>query len=1245
MALSILLKHIYNNSSDDVIRRGKKIFLTSGVQLMHRDEISNQLTFRVRNDIYRNYYNVHIARWDDEKTINVRCACPYNMGEVCRHEAAALFHLNDMVQQKAFDNTETSFNQKHTMVRMHNIDLRSLRLFTSPRLFEEANIIAKANQVTMLSGQNEIVEGEINEDGTLHKIILKRNMDKSFDTSCTCNESTYALCKHKTALFVQLLNNFGETYFDTIRNWDMQKNKLLSLYGYSLQDDLTGKFEFFYTDGKPFLRVLDTSIKKVDVRTTTKIEVPTMMEKKIVTATDFTKRLGVVLNLNEPDFPYFNFELIEGEIDEENIQFVGTVSKVDTTKYVVADNYPEEDRHIINDVRKMQKQEVNKYLAKNSPFGDMWENITTSQQDWTDDNKQIFFDYMQPKIQKILASLSYKNPLYLLPNGKSFKTTHLQKISCGQQALTPKIKISKTAKEIKIDISLEADDKKYSYTKNIISSPLLFIYNDTMMTLNDKKSVWGLEEIISKKPSDNKDWELYLENVLLPHSKFINIEFDKKLYELNENCLPEIAVMLMEQGSYFVLKPYFIYKNNKVEWNNEINISSQYDGKIVQIKRNKEIEHEFLEKLKTLHENIKPSSQGNQFLINSKFALKDNWLYLFFEKMKEWNITLLGYENLKKFKFKKLKPATKIQVASNIDWFDTEIELDFGGEIASLKDIQKSIQSNQNYVELADGTLGLLPEEWLKKYSLLFKMAQVEGKKLRLNKINFNVIDDLHDEISDTEILEELQEKKKQLLEINLQDFDGKPLPVDLKADLRPYQKSGFHWLSYLENVGWGGLLADDMGLGKTIQALTGLQGYKEKHGKLHALIVCPTTLLFNWENEIKKFTPNLTYLIHHTANRTSKIDELKKYDIIISTYGTLRSDIEMLLKIKWDYAVLDESQAIKNPNAKVSKATYLIEAKNRVALSGTPMQNNTFDIYSQMHFLNPGMLGNKEFFKENFAVPIDKFQEQSAKDHLRKLIYPFLLRRTKEQVAKDLPEKTEITLFCEMETKQRKIYDEHRLMYRSKILGEIDSLGIGKSQFSILQGLMRLRQICDSPAIVNLPEKMENHSIKLEELVRELEENTGNHKVLIFSQFLGMLGLIREKLKEKEIDFEYFDGSYSSVQREKAIQHFQNDDNCRVFLISLKAGGMGLNLTAADYVYIMDPWWNPAVEQQAIDRTHRIGQTKNIFAYRFICKDSVEEKIMTLKEKKNSLVKDIISDDTAFVKKLSREDIDYLFS
>jgi non-specific serine/threonine protein kinase len=402
---------------------------------------------------------------------------------------------------------------------------------------------------------------------------------------------------------------------------------------------------------------------------------------------------------------------------------------------------------------------------------------------------------------------------------------------------------------------------------------------------------------------------------------------------------------------------------------------------------------------------------------------------------------------------------------------------------------------------------------------------------------------------------------------------------------------------------------------------------------------------MYNWENEIKKFTPELTHVIHHGPKRNPLPASYKGTDVIITTYGTMRSDIKGLRDIEFDYVVLDESQSIKNPQSQVAKASLLLNCKNRLALSGTPVQNNTFDLYAQMNFLNPGMLGSREFFMSEFATPIDKFMEDEVKQQLRKLTRPFLLRRTKEQVAKDLPEKTETILYCEMGTEQRKIYEAYRNTYRSQILGMIEERGMERSQMHILQGLTRLRQICDSPAILNEEERFHNYSVKLDELSREITENVGDHKVLIFSQFLGMLALIKEKLNKEGISHVYFDGSSTSAERERAIQEFQNNPECRVFLISLKAGGIGLNLTAADYVYIVDPWWNPAVEQQAIDRTHRIGQTKNIFAYRLICKDTLEEKMLQLQERKRNLANELVSDDNAFMKRLTKDDIAFLFS
>lgn len=1243
MAVSHIVKYIYNNSSDEVIRRGKKIFLSQGVKLIKKDELTQQLFFRVRNDQYYNQYNVTISKYHDEHSISTRCQCPYNMGEVCRHEAAALFYLNDLVQNQQLSDAPAHFEQSHTVIRMLNIDLKILRLFTSFHFFEEAEKIAKSNLAKIEYAANEKVVANIKLDNENFHVILKRNDDKSFDTSCNCNETKYPMCKHKTALFLQLLNNHGATYFDTIRNWNHQKNKLLALYGYSLDDDLTGKFEFFYKDEKPFLKVLDTSIKKI----TTPIKQEAILPKSEtpIEVKDYKMGLGVVINLQENDYPYFGIDLIEAELSLDKTEMIGNVFKIDISKFVTPEKYRTSDRELIPLVRKLQKQEIYRFIAKNSPFGDIWENIVQTNMSWTQESIQLLFEYLQPKLLKVFSILSKNNFIFILPKNKPYKTDSLQKIESLHLAVNTTFKIKKNKTQIDLGIQLNVNEQEYNAFQNELDTNILFIIKKNVFLLQSPQHSIAIEKYKEYRSFKQENWTTLFAEKFIPLSKQFTVDFDKRLIEQKNDIKPMPCLYLSEQGSYFILKPLFRYEDERVEWNKEAYVYASKNEKALIIKRDKEQEEAIVNLVQTLHLQLKKPEYENHFAIHSKHAFQKNWFFQFFEKMKEENIELLGYDKLQNFKVHKAKPSTKVNITSKLDWFDAEIQIDFDGTLASIFDIQNAVSKKENYIPLSDGTYGLLPEEWLSKFSLLFKMANVENKKIKISKRNFSVIDELYDLIEQEDVRNELDERKNNLLQYHHEDFHQIPIPQELNAQLRPYQIAGYRWLAYLDKVKWGGLLADDMGLGKTIQTLTFLQYFKNENKKLKALVACPTTLLYNWEHEIQKFTPTLTYHIYHGPTRTDKIESLENVDIIISSYGTVRSDISHLLKIEFDYVILDESQTIKNPNSKVAKAVQLLQTQNRIALSGTPMQNNTFDIFSQMNFLNPGILGSKEFFKESFAKPVDKFQDEESKQHLRKLIYPFLLRRTKEQVAKDLPQKTEMTIICEMGKEQRIIYDTYKNMYRSQILGTIEKQGIERSQFAILQGLMKLRQICDSPAILNEDVKYENHSTKIEELIRELSENIGSHKVLIFSQFLGMLALIKQELIQHEIQFQYFDGSYTAIQREKAIRDFQESEDCRVFLISLKAGGMGLNLTAADYVYIVDPWWNPAVEQQAIDRTHRIGQTKNIFAYRLICKDSVEEKIMILKEKKNSLVKDIVSDDAHMVKHLTKEDIQYLFS
>jgi non-specific serine/threonine protein kinase len=777
------------------------------------------------------------------------------------------------------------------------------------------------------------------------------------------------------------------------------------------------------------------------------------------------------------------------------------------------------------------------------------------------------------------------------------------------------------------------------------SSNLLPIFNNQLYCWSSLEDVEAIGHFISEKntqiPIDQ--WPAFLKDEVLPFARKYKVDFDKSIMSDVFEGEPTLRLLLQEKNDYLIFTPIFDYHGYEVKYSDKETVYISEAGKIKLIKRNAEVESGFIHRIISLHSNFIRAENSFNLILKGSEVLKNNWFFLFVDAMREANVPIVGFEILKNFRFNTAKPETRIYISNGIDWFDAKVDIVFGNQKVTVADIKKALQNKQQYVQLNDGSLGILPEEWLKKYSLLFKVGEGKLDQLRLSKYHLSVIDELYNGIDEEEVMIKLEEKYDRLRSFNR--INEVNPPKALAHVLRPYQVAGYHWLNYLNEVGWGGILADDMGLGKTVQALSFIQLYKEKFGKMTTLVVCPTSLMFNWENEIKKFTPNLSYIIHHGGERIRNNKRFEDHDVIITTYGTLRSDIKFMVEIEFDYVVLDESQAIKNPQSKVTKAASLLNAKNKLCMSGTPLQNNTFDIYAQMNFLNPGMLGSVEYFRNEFATPIDKFGEKENKDHLRKLLFPFILRRTKEQVAKDLPEKIETVLFCEMEEEQRNIYDAYRNDYRDKIMGVISEQGIDKSQLTILQGLMKLRQICDSPAIMNEEEKMPNASVKLDEIGREITENIGNHKALIFSQFLGMLALIKEKLVELGVKFEYFDGSTTATERERAIQSFQNNDEVRVFLISLKAGGVGLNLTAADYVYIVDPWWNPAVEQQAIDRTHRIGQTKNIFAYRMICKDTIEDKIIQLQEKKRNLARDLVTDDSGFVKSLTKEDVEYLFS
>jgi len=590
---------------------------------------------------------------------------------------------------------------------------------------------------------------------------------------------------------------------------------------------------------------------------------------------------------------------------------------------------------------------------------------------------------------------------------------------------------------------------------------------------------------------------------------------------------------------------------------------------------------------------------------------------------------------------KLIRPASefKLAVTTGIDWFELGGEVDFGGQGIPLPDLLAAARRGEELIALGDGSMGMLPEDWLKKYGILAEMGSAESGHLRFGRSQAGLLDALlaaQPEIRCDEGFARMREQ--------LDAFRGvKALaaPAGFQGELRPYQREGLGWLDYICRFGLGGILADDMGLGKTIQVLALLQRRKNQRGEKPgpSLIVVPRSLVFNWAQEAARFTPGLRVLDYSGTRRQALRAKFADHDLVITTYGILRTDAAELNKTEFDCVILDEAQAIKNATSQAAKAARLLRGQHRVAMSGTPIENHLGELWSIFEFLNPGMLGTTAVFKRLSSGGADDAEGRGV---LARALRPFILRRTKAQVVQDLPEKTEQTLTCTMEPAQRKRYEELRVHYRHALLRK-GSAELGGSKIEVLEALLRLRQAACHPGLID-PARADEPSAKLDVLLPHLAEVVEEgHKALVFSQFTSMLALVKSRLDEQGLAYEYLDGR--TRNRNERVERFQTDPAVPIFLISLKAGGLGLNLTAAEYVYLLDPWWNPAVEAQAIDRSHRIGQTQRVFAYRLICKDTVEQKILELQQRKRDLADAILNADNRVIRSLTRDDLEFLLS
>lgn len=617
-----------------------------------------------------------------------------------------------------------------------------------------------------------------------------------------------------------------------------------------------------------------------------------------------------------------------------------------------------------------------------------------------------------------------------------------------------------------------------------------------------------------------------------------------------------------------------------------------------------------------------------------------------------------------------------VTVKNGIDWFDVHAVVKFDDfEIPFIK-LRKHILDKKREYVLPNGKVVILPVEWFTQFAQIVNLADVHDEAYRVRNIHVSLLADLDEYLNEAPPAPDWTEA------LHRGTIPPVELPTGFNGELRNYQMEGYSWIRFMQQNRFGALLADDMGLGKTIQTLAQLQmlamEYRTEretskpmvansageskqipdslatidgkplppeamhHGPI--VIIAPKSLLYNWMSESAKFCPELKTLLYSGLSRQKLIPNFGKIDLVVMSYGTMRNDIEILRNYRFNCIVLDESQAIKNPSSQTSRALLKLQSKSRIALTGTPIENTLLDIWSQMNFLNPGLLGSYTYFEKQFIRPIEKGANPQKTEELRKLIDPFVLRRTKKQVMKELPPKIEKVHFCEMSAEQSELYETVKNQYRNEILNHVTELGISKSRLKIFNGLMHLRQIALNPSLKDV--NYDGGSGKDDEIMRMLLRAVANgHKVLFFSQFVGYLKVFEEMFEQQGVEYCYLDGSMDEKERQVQIDLFQNDDKKRVFLLSLRAGNSGLNLTAADYVFLADPWWNPFTMKQAEDRAHRIGQDKPVFSYKFITKDTIEEKILALQAKKAALAESVIPDEDSILSSLNLEELEDLLN
>jgi len=1170
----------------------------------------------------RQPYSIVIAFQSSTK-IKSSCTCPYDGYGICKHQVASLESIMQLVGDGEV-NLGLLYRQNtaktSTLFLKHNDGI----------IDKEALGQIKFSRVNYQYGEIEIQSITENEITSIFETFRKKNKQSlrynraknEISLTCSCGQS--AGCFHNYLFIKQFNEKFGLDYF--VEDYETRvKNDILSDYGLNGKIPFDDVFELkistegiAYTEKVPNLVKSPNDIFKPFDSSTLKL-----MNKPKVNSRKHHYGFGICYQFSEDQlihvFPFY------GKLNKQQTAISSKLNVID-------------DSTLYEAMQLLDAKNIDT-LSTSIKLSETYDELDES---FSDEVMAASFIREFTVFQK-----RFQNPIYTHNWDDNFVKKHLTELIIEDTPLTPILEVKENGKFFNLKFTLKIGKQAYPlHSKKLNITLCGIVKGNSLFLVENPEVLLALNQLKSTSEMTilNQGLDQLKAEIIEPYSKLFDLKFKglKEVKRTKKGMMPIRQVYLSdaENGEYVVFRPIVNYAGRLLKPNSNEKVWLDDEG-LTSLKRDYVSEDKFLLFFQSLHEEF--NHKNDFFYIKTEDALSSLWLIETIDKLKTEEVEVFGLKDLNTIKYNLHKPTFNTRLSSGIDWFDMNVEIAFGDQNVDLRKLQKAIIKKSNYVELGDGTLGIIPKQWIEKYEKYFKIGQVRKGHIEISNYNFNIIDELYEELDSSPVfLKELKDRKERIL--NLSNIKPIKPSKHLDAQLRAYQKEGLNWMAFLHENKLGGCLADDMGLGKTLQSIAFLQYLKDKNTKkkmLPSLVVAPTSLIFNWIREFEKFAPNLSTISYTGSKRHDLRDKFTQVDVVLTTYGSLIKDVEFHKIQTYNYVILDESQAIKNPTSQRFKAVRLLKCFNRLAITGTPIENNTFDLYSQFNFLNPGIFGSVKHFRSTFSDAIDKEQDEHTSQLLAKLIKPFLLRRTKAQVAKELPTKTESVIYCEMGPKQRKVYDKFKAHFRERIQEQIENEGINRSQMYILQGLTKLRQICNSTALAGSDEDYGNYSAKLDELIFHLKENVQNHKILVFSQFVGMLKLVKERLDEENIIYEYLDGQ--TKDREAKVDRFQNDSSVRVFLISLKAGGTGLNLTKADYVYLIDPWWNPAVENQAIDRCYRIGQDNHVIAYRMICKDSIEEQIVALQDKKKFVASEVIRTDIE-KKSFDQEDLERFF-